>query len=375
MDHCDTMWNEYLLQCSAIIGGTTLKIGIIGMPQSGKTTTFSLLTNVKLGAGNKTNIAMGKIPDYRIDALSKLYNPKKTTHAVIEFVDLPGYSNGQGNNGRDFLGILADVDALILVIRAFKSDTVPAVNGIQPFGDFNQIQQELQIADWSLLETRLERMAKQRNKDSSVEAELEVLNKCREILEQDLPLRQLDLTQDEERLIRGYDFLTKKPLIVAVNLDEEQMRTDSYPEKNQLEQDLLEKNIPCIAISGQLEAEINELDENDAVLFMEELGIQEPGIARVARTVYRHLGLISFFTVGEDEVRAWTVREGNTAPEAAGKIHSDIERGFIRAEVVGYEELMEYGSIQKLKEKGLFRLEGKDYIVRDGDVMSFRFNV
>lgn len=352
-----------------------MKIGIIGMPQSGKTTTFSLLTNVQPGTGNKANIAMGKVPDPRVDALSRLYNPKKTTHAVIEFVDLPGYSSGQGGNGREFLDGVTDVDALVLVIRAFQSDIVPAVNGIQPFGDFNQIQQELQIADWSLLETRLERMAKQRNKNSNIEAELNVLEKCKDTLEQDLPLRQLSLTEDEEKLIRGYDFLTKKPLIVAVNLDEEQMRTNSYPEKDQLEQELTEKNIPCIAISGQLEAEINELDETDAVLFMEELGIQEPGIARVARTVYGHLGLISFFTVGEDEVRAWTITEGNTAPQAAGKIHSDIERGFIRAEVVGYEELMEYGSIQKLKEKGLFRLEGKDYIVRDGDVMSFRFNV
>jgi GTP-binding protein YchF len=350
-----------------------LKIGIIGRPQAGKSTLFQLLTNHQVGSGNKAQVAVGKIPDPRIDALTKLHNPRKVTYATIDFWDVPGFLPGQ--NAAGFLESVRDVDALVLVVRAFESDIVPSYNGLQPYGDFNDIQQELLVADWSLLETRLERIVKQRAKNPQALGELSVLEKCQATLEQDLPLRELKLDEDEEKVLRTYDFMTKKPLIVVVNLDEEQMRTDSYPQKEQLEGELSRMNLPLIKVSAQIETEISALDPEDAALFMEELGLTDTGIARLARTVYKHLGLISFFTVGEDEVRAWTIKEATMAKQAAGKIHSDIERGFIRAEVVSYDDLMECGNQQAVKEKGRFRLEGKDYIVHDGDVISFRFNV
>ncbi len=351
----------------------TLKIGIIGRPQAGKSTLFQLLTNHQVGSGNKAQVAVGKIPDPRIDALTKLHNPRKVTYATIDFWDVPGFLPGQ--NAAGFLESVRDVDALVLVVRAFESDIVPSYNGLQPYGDFNDIQQELLVTDWSLLETRLERIVKQRAKNPQALGELSVLEKCQATLEQDLPLRELKLDEDEEKVLRTYDFMTKKPLIVVVNLDEEQMRTDSYPQKEQLEGELSRMNLPLIKVSAQIETEISALDPEDAALFMEELGLTDTGIARLARTVYKHLGLISFFTVGEDEVRAWTIKEATMAKQAAGKIHSDIERGFIRAEVVSYDDLMECGNQQAVKEKGRFRLEGKDYIVHDGDVISFRFNV
>lgn len=352
-----------------------MKIGIIGRPQSGKSTLFQLFTNHDVSTNNKTQVAVGKVPDPRIDLIASLQKPLKTVYASIDFLDVPGFIPGQNSNGKGFLQSVSDADALVLVTRAFQSDIVPSYNGIQPYGDFNEIQQELVVADWSLLETRLERLAKQKGKNPQVADELALLEKCQEMLEQDLPLRQLELTEDEEKLLRTYDFLTRKPLIVAVNVDEEQMLENSYPQQAELEAELTRLQLPLIQISAQIEAEINQLESEDAKLFMEELGLTETGIARIAQAVYNHLGLISFFTAGEREVHSWTIRKGDTASRAAGKIHSDIERGFIRAEVVSYDDLVEHGTMQAIKEKGLFRLEGRDYVVQDGDVITFRFNV
>jgi len=350
-----------------------LKIGIIGKPQAGKSMLFRLLTNHDASPNGKAQVAVGRIPDPRIDVLAQMYNPRKVTYATIDFWDVPGFQPGRSS--LDFLQSVRDVDALVAVIRAFDSETVPSYSGLQPYSDFNDLQQELLIADWTLLETRLERLAKQKAKNPKAGEELAVLEKCRATLEQDLPLRQLELSDDEEKLLRTYDFFTRKPLIAVVNLDEEQMRTGSYPQQAELEAELDRLNVPLIKVSAQIEAEISELEPEDARLFMEELGISDSGIARIARTVYAHLGLISFFTAGEKEVRSWTIRSGDSASRAAGKIHSDIERGFIRAEVVAYADLIRCGSMQKVKEQGLFRLEGKDYIVQDGDVITFRFNV
>lgn len=352
-----------------------MKIGIIGRPQAGKSTLFQLFTNHEASSNNKTQVAVGKVPDPRVDLIASLQKPLKTVYASIDFLDVPGFIPGQNSNGKGFLQSVSDADALVLVTRAFQSDIVPSYNGIQPYGDFNEIQQELVVADWSLLETRLERLAKQRGKNPQVANELALLEKCQQTLEQDLPLRQLELTEDEEKLLRTYDFLTRKPLIVAVNVDEEQMLANSYPQQEELEAELARLQLPLIQISAQIEAEINELESQDAKLFMEELGLSETGMARIAQAVYNHLGLISFFTAGEREVHSWTIKRGDTASRAAGKIHSDIERGFIRAEVVSYDDLVEHGTMQAIKEKGLFRLEGRDYIVQDGDVITFRFNV
>lgn len=370
------MWSEYCFAeyLAGIIGGTSkLKIGIIGRPQAGKSTLFQLLTNHHAISGNKAQVAVGKVPDPRMEVLTEMHHPRKVTYATIDFWDVPGFLPGQNAGG--FLQSVSDVDALVLVVRAFESDIVPSYNGIQPYGDFNDIQQELLVADWSLLETRLERIAKQRMKNPQAAGEIGLLEKCQAMLEQDLPLRQLELDEEEEKCLRTYDFLTRKPLIVAVNLDEEQMRSDSFPQQAELQEELARVNLPLIKVSAQIETEISELDEDDARVFLEELGLTDTGIARLARTVYEHLGLMSFFTVGEDEVRAWTIKTGTPARKAAGKIHSDIERGFIRAEVIAYEDLLACGNSQAVKEKGRFRLEGKEYIVQDGDIVSFRFNV
>lgn len=350
-----------------------MKIGIIGRPQAGKTTLFQLLTNHQGTSSSKAQVAIGKIPDNRLDELARLHKPRKISYATIDFWDVPGFA--PSTNTASFLQSLSDADALVLVVRAFQSDIVPSLNGIQPYGDFNDIQQELLVADWSLLETRLERIAKQRTKNPQAAEELGVLEKCRQVLEQDLPLRELKLDPEDEKILRNYDFITRKPLIVVANLDEEQMQSGSYPEQEELEAELSRINIPLIKVSAQIESEISELDADDAEQFMAELGITDSGISRIARTVFTHLGLISFFTAGEREVHSWTIKKADTAKQAAGKIHSDIERGFIRAEVVSYEDLVECGNIQTVKEKGLFRLEGKDYIVQDGDVITFRFNV
>ena len=370
------MWSEYCFaeRASATIGGTTtLKIGIIGRPQAGKSTLFQLLTNHQPASGNKAQVAVGKVPDPRIEVLTKIQQTRKVTYATIDFWDVPGFLPGQNAGG--FLQTVSDVDALVVVVRAFESDTVPSYNGIQPYTDFNDIQQELLVADWSLLETRMERIAKQRMKNPKAADELGILEKCQATLEQDLPLRQLSLDEEEEKALRTYDFMTRKPLIVVVNLDEEQIRTDSYPQKEELEKELARLNLPLIKDSAQIETGISELDADDARVFLEELGLEDTGIARLARTVYQHLGLMSFFTVGETEIRAWTIKTGTAAKQAAGKIHSDIERGFIRAEVVAYDDLVACGSTQVAKEKGRFRLEGKEYIVQDGDIVTFRFNV
>lgn len=352
-----------------------MKIGIVGTPQVGKSTIFQLLTNVTAAVGSKANQGIAKVPDLRVDKLSGMFSPKKTTYATIEFVDIAGVIKGQGNT-REFLNAIRDVDALVQVVRAFESEMVPTVDGsIDPMKDLSEIQEELLLTDWSFLETRLERLEKQRAKDPNAAKELALLEKCKGVLEQDLPLRTLELSQEEEKLIRGYEFFTKKPLIIVANLDENQIQSGQFPNKAQLVAWVTERDIPLVEMSGQVEMEISQLESEDAKEFMSELGIEQPGIARLAQAVYQHLGLISYFTVGEDEVRAWTIKKGSTARQAAGKIHSDIERGFIRAEVTSYPDFIEHGSIQALKERGLYRLEGKDYIVQDGDIMSFRFNV
>jgi len=353
-----------------------LRIGIIGLPQSGKTTLFQLLTNnpshLSQKPSLKANTGIARVIDPRVTKLSQIFSPKKTTYAAIEMLDTANLPKSQNKNGSSLLEALKDVDAVVQVVRAFDNSSAA-----RPMSELAEIQSELILADWGLVETRLGRIEKERAKgaNNTSAKETALLRRFKETLEQEQPLRAVVLTEEEEKLIRGYNFLTRKPLLIAVNVDEEQMRRHSYPQKEELEDWAHERSIPVILISGQVEREISQLEEPDRSLFMADLGIAESGIERLSRVVYAHLGLISYFTVGEDEVRAWTIRQGTNARQAAGKIHSDLERGFIRAEVISYEDFITAGNMQKAKEKGMLRLEGREYIVQDGDIISIRFKV
>lgn len=363
----------------------SLSCGIIGLPMVGKTTFFNLLTNAQMETSKyfsgktNTNFQLAKIPDERLDFLAKIYNPRKVTYATLEVTDVPGLvrgsSQGQGA-GNEFLSAVRDVDALIHIVRAFKNDDVVHVDGsLDLMRDIETINLELLFADLQLIEKRIERINAQKKKKKEHEVELSALLKCKEALENEKHIYQVELNEEERQILRHITFLTEKPMIMVINVDEDQLAAGTYPQQEEVEAYARDKQIPLLTICAQVEAELNELGEEDRVVFMKELGIEEPGIDRLAKVVYDRLGLISFLTVGEDEVRAWTIKKGLNAKQAAGKIHSDIERGFIRAEVVAFNDLKELGSMAKVREHGLMRLEGKDYIVQDGDIINFRFNV
>ena len=362
-----------------------MKIGLIGLPLVGKTTFFNLLTKSQAATSNfanakiASNIGSAKIPDARVDFLAKLYKPKKVTFASIDFIDIPGLgkasSLGSGI-GNQFLENIRKTDALVHVIRVFDDPDVTHTEGsIDPLRDIDIINLEVLFADLGVVETRIERIetAKKLKKDNL--AELEALKKCRAALEQGKLLSQLDLSEEERSFLSSFDFLSEKPLILLVNISESDLKKGDYPQKAVVMKIAAENNIPLIECCAKTEMELNELNDDEKMLFMEEMGINKPGIDILASTSYELLGLISFLTTGEDEVRAWTIKKGLEAKKAAGKIHSDIERGFIRAEVVKFVNLLEYQTMNKVKEKGLFRLEGKDYTVEDGDIISFRFNI
>lgn len=359
-----------------------MKIGLIGLPSTGKTTFFNLLTSEKAETGSgKTEANMGtaRVPDRRIDFLSELYHPRKTLYAQIDFIDVAGLvtgQDGQKSGAGKFLNDVRVCDALVHVLRAFRDSVVPyGEESLNPVRDLENVETELLFADMELIEKRMERIRTGKKITKENQEELERLEKCYQVLEEGKSMRDVDLSEEERTVMRNYAFLTEKPRLAVVNLDEEQFKIKDYPQREELVALCQEKNIPLLEICAQMELEIGELSEEDKALFMADLGLEETGIELLARNVYVHLGLIAFFTVGEDEVRAWTIPQGISAKEAAGKIHSDIERGFIRAEVVKYKDIYELGSMVKVKEKGLFRLEGKTYIVEDGDIINFRFNV
>ena len=358
--------------------------GIIGLPMVGKTTVFNLLSGARaetskfFSGRTEANVAMARVPDKRIDFLSGLYKPKKTTYAQIEAIDVPGLvrgaSEGQGI-GNAFLDSVRKADALIHVVRVFHSDLEHVEGTIDPVRDVQTVAFELLMADMEFVDKRINRIQEAKKKPPQSAAEAEVLGKILQHLEQELPFSQIVLDEKEREVIAHYTFLTDKPLIVVANLDDAQLGSGHYPGKEALHSYCQTQSLSLVEISANSEMEIAELSGEDRELFFADLGIEEPGIDRIARAAYQVLGLISFFTVGDDEVRAWTVNRGSTAKQAAGKIHSDLERGFIRAELMRYADLAEHGSAAKLKEKGLVSLEGKDYIVHDGDILSIRFNV
>lgn len=355
-----------------------LTCGIIGLPMVGKTTLFNLLTSSEadtsaFGGHTKTNVRTANIPDERLDFLAALYKPRKYTPATLEIIDVPGLTPG---SGAAFLAAVREVDALIHVVRAFRNKAVIHVEEtLNPLRDLENINAELLLADQQMVETRLERIAASKKIKGETLVEQEALKKCLAALEEEKPLSEAGLTGEEWKAVRSLGFLTVKPMLIVVNIDENQLRGGDYDGSAGLAEYAAARGIPVLPLCVGSEAEIAQLEPEERAEFLADLGITEPGIGRLARAIYRHLGLISFLTAGEDEVRAWTIKEGTNARAAAGKIHSDIERGFIRAEVVNYQDLKELGDMNRVKEKGLARLEGKDYIVKDGDIINFRFNV
>lgn len=360
-----------------------LTCGIIGLPMVGKTTVFNLLTNAGaetsrfLGGKAEVNTAAATVPDRRIDRLTALYHPKKTTYAQVQFSDIPGLVRGPGQpkGVNPFLEGVRSADVLVHVVRAFGGDEVSHVDGsVDPVRDVETMDLELVLSDIDLLERKVDRIERNRKLSRDSGPELDLLRRCVAHLEGGSPLHALAVSAGEEAMLAGYNLFTQKPLILVVNIDEEQLRSGTYPGKETITQLAAARGIEALDVCGTLEAEIVQLPNEERDLFMADLGIDSPGTEKLARAAYRALGLISFFTVGEDEVRAWTIARGTDARHAAGKIHSDIERGFIRAEVTRYADLANLASLQGGKDKEYARLEGKEYIVEDGDVASFRFN-
>ncbi|HET9316457.1 MAG TPA: redox-regulated ATPase YchF [Vicinamibacteria bacterium] len=358
-----------------------MKVGIVGLSSSGKSTLFQLLTGAPAAAPGgrpEPRVGIARVPDDRVDALSRLFDPKKKTFATVEYVDVPGVAKGEGQALVD-LPALRGIDALLHVVRAFESDLVPHPDGsVDPLRDARMLELELILADLSVVERRLEKLAANIKKANRAEdvAERALFLKMKEALEAERPLRSIAFDEEERRKLRNYGFLSEKPVLLVANLGEEQVKTaGAVLEKSGLAGFAATPGFALCPVVAPIEAEMAQLSLEDAQAFREDLGLHEPGLDRVARTSYALLGLISFLTAGEDECRAWTIRQGTKAVQAAGAIHSDIERGFIRAEVVAFPDLMAAGSIAACRERATLRLEGKEYVVRDGDVINFRFNV
>ena len=359
-----------------------MKIAIIGLANSGKTTVFNALTRgtaetaAFISGRFEPNLASVKVPDPRLDVLAQIYNPRKLTAAEVQYVDVNGFKGeGQGTElSAEILGYIGTADALLHVVRAFQDERVPHPSGvIDPEADLTGVDLELIFSDLVIIERRLERLEKDLKKASDQEknlklAEQDVLLRFKEALEQERPIRDLELSSQGEKLIRGYPLLSRKPVLVVVNIGEDQLLAPPllpYDHANSL----------VVPLSARIEEELTQLEDSDAREFMESLEIQEPARDRVIASSYALLGLISFLTVGEDEVRAWTIRQGAVAVEAGGVIHSDIERGFIRAEVVPFEDLVESGGMAGARKQGRVRLEGRQYVLQDGDISHFLFNV
>jgi GTP-binding protein YchF len=358
-----------------------MKVAIIGLASVGKSTLFHLLTGAQAaGPSGKPEARLGiaRVPDARVEALAKMYKPKKTTHATVEYVDVPGVVKGEGASLVD-LPALRGVDTLVHVVRAFESETAPHPDGsVDPLRDAKMLELELILADLGTVERRLERLEANIKKASKAEdvAERALFLRLKNALEAETPLREMGLSGDEHQRLRGYALLSGKPMLLVANLGEAEIRDAAgFLERSGLAGFARRPGLALCAVSAPIEAEMADLSPEDARAFRDDLALAEPGLERVIRSTYELLGLISFLTAGEDECRAWTVRRGTRAQVAAGTIHSDIERGFIRAQVVAFPDLVAAGSLAACRERGSLRLEGRDYEVKDGDVIEFKFNV
>lgn len=364
-----------------------MKLGIVGLPNVGKSTLFNSLTKAGAESANypfctiDPNVGIVTVPDERLALLGDFYKSKKVTPAVIEFVDIAGLVKGASNGeglGNQFLSNIREVDAIVHVVRCFEDENVVHVDGsVDPLRDIETINLELIFSDLEILERRIAKATKVAKNDKAVASELIFMEKVKTHLEDNEAANTLDVDKDEKILLDSYNLLTAKPIIFAANVGEDELADDamSNPYVGKVREFATPQGSEVFVVCAQIEQEIAELDDDEKKMFLEDLGLTESGLEKLIEASYRLLGLQSFLTAGEDETRAWTIAIGTKAPQAAGKIHTDFERGFIKAEVVNYQDLLDCGSYAGAREKGLVRMEGKEYVVKDGDVILFRFNV
>ena len=365
-----------------------MELGIVGLPNVGKSTLFNSLTKAGAEAANypfctiEPNKGIVTVPAERVDTLSALFHSKKTIYATIEFVDIAGLVKGASRGeglGNQFLAHIRETDAVVHVVRCFDDENVTHVDGtVDPVRDVSTIDIELVFADLEVLERRIAKIAKTARMDKTAGKEHAFLLRLKERLESNLPVRGIETTDEEEQVwLAGYQLLTNKPVIFAANVEDADLADDGAGNTHvqALRAHAKETGAEVFVVCAKVEQELSELEEDEKQEFLQELGLQSSGLEKLIAASYRTLGLMSFLTTGEDETRAWTIKTGTKAPQAAGRIHTDFERGFIKAEVVSYDDLRREGSIAAVRDKGLLRMEGKDYVVRDGDVITFRFNV